>query len=415
LYRKRRFEWLKVLSLILASATLVVLILGFNGVIPTIFSMPTESTEQPAITETRLIVSPSGLTRLGESPPPGTPIPSTATIEVPPVDAAFIDEQAQEWASLLMDRAQERIDQSPSMSWWPQSSASTLLDVNNYVVTLAGIPVGNMTQQDVSFLAYDADSNSGSAALGKAQISNAALVLSVYQPDTETVERDWRLGGQKISPALEALAFEAQSRGLLLRVGTYQPDPSMMQIALLDVRPLSIEIAEETTQAPTSDSPAAATPTGVSVQPSPTREPDVFVERAVNEKMDTILAELGDYNPAIVAAFAESHPQTGLLTWTETGAAVDGEHVRVRQATSLTFYNLSEDGSTNRVFEVVYENTVTRLPDDEVFFPEHRMEEMLFWMIKKASAEGGQLIVAYDNLGEQQAITFIGFQAFRSS
>jgi hypothetical protein len=43
------------------------------------------------------------------------------------------------------------------------------------------------------------------------------------------------------------------------------------------------------------------------------------------------------------------------------------------------------------------------------------MEEIVYWIVIHAAERGGQMLVAYDDYGQRQAITIIGFRPFPSS
>jgi hypothetical protein len=123
------------------------------------------------------------------------------------------------------------------------------------------------------------------------------------------------------------------------------------------------------------------------------------------------------FQPSALYRFTEQHPWSGLLTWTETGPQINHRDTAIHQATELTFYTLSSDdptGKTVTLMDVYYVEGTTRFPADSIYFQGHRMDEILYWMVRRAAERGGQLYVAYDDFGIKQAITLVGFVPFES-
>ena len=99
-------------------------------------------------------------------------------------------------------------------------------------------------------------------------------------------------------------------------------------------------------------------------------------------------------------------------SWTDTGPTLNGQTMSVDQASELNFYALAPSdpaGTVSTFLKVVYNGSITRLPEKQIYFQGQRMEEILFWLVTHAAERDGQLRIAYDDFGAKQAITVIGF------
>jgi len=72
-------------------------------------------------------------------------------------------------------------------------------------------------------------------------------------------------------------------------------------------------------------------------------------------------------------------------------------------------------GDVTRFLRALYDGQTTRLPDEQVYFQGQRMNEILYWMARRATERGGRLIVSYDDFGAMQVITVVGFEQLNPS
>lgn len=174
--------------------------------------------------------------------------------------------------------------------------------------------------------------------------------------------------------------------------------------------------SEESAQTTPTESGHTPLPMLGVITPSPM--PDVNLARMVGEQTDTIIDAAPLFHPDAVMRFLESHSRTGALTWTEQGARVGGRPLNIANAETLTLYTLNPNDpsmTTVSFMELSYDEDSwqTALLGDGWFFG-HRLEETLYWMVRRAAERDGRLLVAYDDLGAQQAITVIGFRSFEN-
>jgi hypothetical protein len=170
------------------------------------------------------------------------------------------------------------------------------------------------------------------------------------------------------------------------------------------------ELAERT---PT---PPGYTPLPMLGVTTPTPLPDINLERLVDEQTDSIIDAVPLFHPDAVMGFLENHPWTGTLTWSEQGPRVGGRLLRVAEADALTVYMLNPNDPSLAAVPVMAltydEDSWTTTLSEGRWFYGHRLEEVLYWMVRRAAERGGQLLVAYDEPGARQAITVIGFRPF---
>ena len=250
--------------------------------------------------------------------------------------------------------------------------------------------------------------------IGSIVNQSGTVTLNLISNLPDYTDRQWILSFQSNTIPLTALILEAEKTNLLLRVAYVEASSQLGQVAIVGYRnatdnnnPPEDEAVLTTNSSPT-----------MTIEPTPTRELDVFMGRLMAEEVDIVINASSEFTSNAIYEIAFGHPNSGPLTWTEFGAELNGEVMSVDDATELTFYSLIAgdiEGRTLRLFDTIFTGDVTRLPDEAVYFQGHRMGEMLYWMVRHASDQGGQLIVLYDDFGNKQAITFIGFEFFNES
>lgn len=195
-----------------------------------------------------------------------------------------------------------------------------------------------------------------------------------------------------------------------------------LEAAIVRETEISVELV---TVAHSLDELAQMTPTPSGYTPlpmlgviTPSPFPDANLARLVGEQTNLIIDTAPLFHPDAVIRFLENHPWTGTLTWSEQGPRVGGQPLGVAEADTLTLYMLNPNDpsmTTVSVMELTYDEGSwrTSLSEDDWFYG-HRLEEVLYWMVRRAAERDGQLLVAYDDPGALQAITVIGFRPFEN-
>ncbi|GAB4471078.1 MAG: hypothetical protein Kow00124_07860 [Anaerolineae bacterium] len=341
-----------------------------------------------------------------------TPTPT----ELPP----GLQTPADPWANTLLDLGLPLLEAgrgmiSDGLAWWEGSDVQGTLGYSQETVWLGAEALDFDQQQTVDILVPDSVDRGRLLLVGRATLENGVLALSVTPPDPSIPASHWRVSSAAPGIALKALALQAGQRDLTLTAAYTQNPGGYAQIVLVGVHP-------ERTAETTPDAAAMVTPVGtpspsvtptLPPTPTPTRIPEEYMGRVVAGKLDPVFLAIPDFDQRAVSSYLASHPWVGVLSWTENGARIGGRATAVSEASELNFYALTPDdpdGAVSRFLSITYTPDVTRFPADQIYFQGQRMEEVLYWMVLDAASRGGQLLVAYDDFGSQQAITVIGFQ-----
>ncbi len=346
-----------------------------------------------------------------------TPTPT----ELPP----GLQTPADPWANALLDLSLPLLEAgrgmtSDGLAWWEGSDVQGNLYYSQERVWLGAEIFDFDQQQTMDILVPDSVDRGRLLLVGRATLEDGVLALSVTPQDPSIPASHWRISAAVPGVALKALALQAERRGLILTLAYTQNPGAYAQMVLVRVLP-----AEESGAAPPvsiTSTPAgtpspSATPT-TPATPTPTRVPEEYMGRVLAQKLDPVFLAIPDFDQRVVFGYLGSHPWVGALSWSEGGARIGGRPTAVSQAVELNFYTLRPNdasGSVDRFLSVTYNSGVTRFPADQIYFQGQRMEEVLYWVTLDAVSRGGQLIVAYDDFGRQQAITVIGFQSVRPS
>ncbi len=333
----------------------------------------------------------------------GTPLPST------PVD---------KWASALLDQVLPQLSASPppsGLAWWQSTSIITTLQAGpGNVALLGGEPFEANSHLSLEILIPEPANPDRLNRVGMVRQEGTVLTLSVFGGAPGLADMSWMLNRADVSLALHVLAVQASLRDVRLLVAYGELPGQQSQLVIVGSEALG---STATALPATSGSPTPTVgfmPTSTRT-PTPTPAPEAYLGRVMAAKIDPVIDAVAELDPHVVGSTFGSHPWLGALTWTESGAAVGGRRTYVEQAERLFFYVLQADGQVVRLFEANYDGNVTRLPDDLILFQGQRMEEMLYWLVRRAAERNGQLIVAYDDFGVKQAITVVGFRPFAST
>lgn len=402
---RRRVRWLKGIALILGLTALGVLIIRWTGQLSP-SSYPIANASPPAEGESfesggaspnsraAPDISEQGIDLTGTPPGPTTP--------------------ADGWANAVLDLVLPLIQQPPlptdGLTWWQGSGTSGVLALMGSQVTLGGQPADLSTVTAIEVVVPNQTNPNRLDHVASIQLIDSTLSLSVASLEAPHTTLYWRISNAQPALALEALINQARLRDLALNAALVQYPGGQAQLALAGAYPLNV------TPTPRPATPAPAASPSVPPSATPTRVPEPYLGTVLAAKIDPVIDSALLFSPQLTAKAIGDHPMAGFLTWTETGAQINGRPTAVIRASRLNFYVLDADdptgSSVTRFLTAVYVDNTTRLPDEQVYFQGQRMEEMLYWIVRHAAERGGQLLVVYDDFGATQALTVIGFQPF---
>lgn len=152
---------------------------------------------------------------------------------------------------------------------------------------------------------------------------------------------------------------------------------------------------------------------------TPTRPPDIFVERFMRNELAQVIPIVDAYNTMVVNDFRADHTSSVALSWGEAGLLLNRQPIQVDQFERLTIYYLgNQRGERNELLDATFEDNVTRITGEQVFFPEHRMQELLYWLVRHGAEEGGQFAVVVEEFSFQQSqqltLTLTDFTPFQT-
>jgi hypothetical protein len=410
-YAPRRRRRLGVISLLLALIALGVLIVAYLDLpLPGAAGLLMPSPSAPSALP---------LTRTATSPPPESPtrrpLPSaTLDLTLTPFEPAT---PADQWAIQVLTAAMPLLQDTPPLAdgllWWQASNAGGLLSYEEEKPTLANQPLAVDDLSTISIWVPDPTTANRLIELGRVAADGSTLTLVYISPEPPYTESRWLVSLAHPSLALRALAMQAERQDIYLEAAYVETTSQQADLALISFewRTPSPTVPLPSPAVPTPTARNTATPTAITL--TPTRAPEALLGRLVNDALDPVINTLQEMPPDAAQSY-NRHPWAGPLTWTETGAEIDGRHTAVSLATDLDFHTLSVESPsspTSRFMSLTYDGRETRLPDEQVRFQGQRMDEVLFWMVRRAAERGGQLIVAYDDFGARQVITVIDFQA----
>jgi hypothetical protein len=402
---------LKLITLVLAVAALAVVLLRVRWQPPAPLQVSGTNSGTPS----------------GASPPPqdtpaqasGRPLPTeSATPAAITPGAVAPSTPADEWANTLLDRAlpipTNVPDPGSSLVWWQNSSMTARLALGQDDSVLFGSQPFEPAAVDI--MIADTATPGRLNQIGAVRYENGLLTLTATGTAPGFADTSWMLGSPSSSIAFRALVVQAALRDVALYAVFGGPSSSNLQLVLVGTGSLTPTV----TLTPTgiTGTPAPTLTATLTHTPTPTRAPEAYMGRLIAARIDPVIDASEMLDTQAAAQFISNHPWAGLLTWTESGPQIDGRATYVDLGERLTFYALMpEEGGTavSRLFEATYDGSITRLPDDAVLFQGQRMEEVLYWMVRRAAERGGQLIAAYDDFGPRQSITLVSFRAFSSA
>lgn len=396
--------------LVLAIGVLIVAIARLTGHLDI---LPITPPPTPSLTPSRTAPPPTSRpTRSVAEPDAAAALPLTATQGGP-------SSPADQWAGRVLDRILPLLDALPPLepgtAWWQATGSGALLTVEGSDLLLGGHLLIPSQHVSIDLLIPSA---AGSTPLrGQASVAREgeALVLTVLPPDPTADAIQWLLSNADPAQVLRMLVTQADSRGVTLIAAYAEPQTTQAELVLLG----AVEAGVTPTPSPTVQTPgptptATRTPTATATG-TPTRVPEAFYGEVIAGVIDPFIDAADEIDADTALAFAQDHPWTGLLTWAEEGPAVGGRALPVREADDLLIDALAPDdptGGTELLLALEYNGHFTRLVDKQVVVYDRRMDEALYWMVRRAADRGGQLYVAFDDFGARQVLTVIDFRPF---
>lgn len=396
------------LTLVLALAVLGVMLLrlaGYLGGVPGEASATATVMPSPAATRIQQQVLP---TEPLQTPQPAQTLTAQANASTPAAD----------WSNRLLDQSLEVIQNPPPIGpgivWWRSSDFTGQLSRGGEDVLLGGDVLNLDSITSLLILTPDPSNPDQLVEQGGINWEGDALLLSTAASANNT-SADWLLSRGTAAQALAALVEQAEVREMVLNAAYTGSTGGEARLVLISASELG---GATPTPAPTNPGytpTPARTPTPLPTA-TPTRVPEAYMGQVVAGLFQPVITSADDFPPDVVQDYLDAHPWTGTLTWTETGPQIGGLPVAVDDATELNFYAFQTEGedagATERFFHVTYNGSVTRFPEQQLIFQEQRMDEVLYWVVRAAAQQGGQLTVAFDDFGARQAITVLGFRPY---
>jgi hypothetical protein len=342
-----------------------------------------------------------------------TNIPAATASTFPTEEEGGLETPADLWANAVLDYVLPLLNETTApvddLTWWYTTPDGGPLAWENGSVTVDQRQIELTESSTVEIAISDPAHPNSLRVIGEAKPLDAALQLTVNSSAEGNEARRWLLTGATPVLALEALSARASSRDISLIVA-YAISRSTMQVVLLKVEALATSTQQ-------SETPVLSPPPTVAINPTSTRAPEVFLGEVVASRIDPGIDEAQAISFTLTQRFIDRHPWAGILAASEQGIRINNRATSIAHAIEFIVYVLQDtSGDVTRLFSVEYtEDATTRFPEDQLLFQAHRMEEILYWMVVRAAERDGQLIVAYDDSGDRQTITLIGFRKFADS
>ncbi len=323
---------------------------------------------------------------------------------------------ADEWANRLL--AQIRSlgeDSSPNLydlDWWQASAVKGVLNVLGDNIVVGEVPLSIHQRQVIDILVPSAGDWNSLKTQASISWEGDALLLTASSNDTVSSDSRWLISQGTPALAIETLVRQAGLDGQIV-IASYRDLPGneaqLVVVLAPEGEPLLLSTptpAETPTAVPTLDQ----TPTATSL-------PDEYLGSVISGIIDPVIDAAPLFHPAAQARFSDSTPWTGELTWQESGAFVAEYEIPSENLTELSLYTLKADDSSGAVvglLDIVADESGLRLPDEQLVFYGHPLDEVYYWMVQHAEARGGCLVVAIESYGTTQAATIIGFAPYEN-
>lgn len=409
---QRRINRLQALILILALVVLGVMLVRLRGEWSTLLA-PSAGSSTPSPSPSPSAVNVDRVVPRDDIPTPQPDLTLTLAGRSTPAD---------DWSNRLLDRAlpviSEPLPAGTAIVWWRGADNSGQLALGDGDVRLDSRPldIGDLLTLEV--LMPDPDSPDQLQTVGRITWEGDALMLIARGVPSGEPDSTWLLSRGTPRLAISALVEQAEARDWALTAAyseTLTGQGSLVLLAAVepgDATPTPFAPPPDVTLSPTPTVPPPATPT-------PTRAPEPYMGEVIAGVLEPVIEDVRGIPQEAMEEAVGLHPWAGPLTWTESGARVDGIPVAVEAASELNLYTLYETASgevgTRRFLAITYDGSVTRFPEQQVLFQEQRMNEALYWMVRAAAEEGGRFYVALDDFGVRQSLTVLAFRPYTAA
>lgn len=409
--RERSIRALQALTLAAGIAALAIIGFSQAGIIaiptasgPTaIPSSPSPSTDssatRPAITRT----VPGSESTLGATLSPGGP-----------------GTPADPWAEAILDRILPLLTGSPpsgdGLAWWQNSDLQGRLAITGDTVLIGDAITDTRGLLLIRIDAVDPTAPNRLLNVGTVDWQGGALHLTVVSDFSDQTGSQWLLSSTDVSVAIRALVVRATEREVRLLTAYSEQPGREAQLVLVGIEPLT-STATPTLRPTDPEETVHPTPTLLATRtPTATRVPEAYMGRVLAEKLDPVIDSVPTLNATDVSRATTEHPWAGELTWTENGPAIGGRAIPILAADTLYLYAAAPDRTdATRWLIATTDGQITRLPEEQIIFQGQRLNEILFWLVRRAGEREGQLVVTFDDFGIRQAVTVVGFKPFDSN
>ncbi|MBN1123145.1 MAG: hypothetical protein JXJ17_18880 [Anaerolineae bacterium] len=321
---------------------------------------------------------------------------------------------ADEWANRLLEQIRLLGEDSPpnlyDLGWWQASDINGILTVLGDDIIIGETPISVHQQQVIDILVPSAGDWNSLKTQASISWEGDALLLTVNSNGAASSDSRWLISRGTPALAIETLVRQVGLDGQIV-IASYRDLPGNEDQLVVVLGPEDEPLLLST---PTpSESPTV--PPMLNQTPTATSLPDEYLGSVIAGLIDPVIDAAPLFHPAAQARFSNSTPWTGELTWQESGAYVAEYAIPSVNLTELSLYTLKSDDSGGAVvglLDVVADENGLRLPNEQLVFYGHSINETYYWLVQHAEIRGGRLVIAIESYGTTQAITIIGFEPF---
>ena len=409
--REKRLRRIQAVALVFGIAVLTMIGLRLAGVI----DLPFQNESSPTVE------APSPIPSREPTLVPATNIPPTSEATI----GATLTSQgpgtpADAWASAVLDRAlpvlTDNLPPADGLAWWQNSDLQGALAITGNMVLVGDAIADARNLLALTVSIPDPGAPNRLMDVGRIDWQGGALHLTVTADLPDEPEPQWLLSGVDFPVAITALVVEADKREVHLQAAFSEQPGREAQIVLVGVESMFASPTLTLTATSANETPRPTLTPTLTRTPTPTREPEPYMGRVLAALLDPILETLPDLTNGDVSTLMTVHPWAGTLTWTESGPLIAGRSIPLAAADTLYLYAADLDlTNTERWLVATTDGNTTHLPEEQIIFQGRRLDEILYWLVRRAGETDGQLVVTFDDFGTRQAITVVGFKPFSES
>jgi hypothetical protein len=295
------------------------------------------------------------------------------------------------------------------LDWWQASEAGGVLEVLGDSIIIGEIPLSIHQRQVIDILVPSPGDWNSLRTQASISWEGDALLLTVNSNDTISSDSRWLISQGTPALAIETLVRQARLEGQDV-IASYRDLPGNEAQLVVVLAPAGEPLLLSTptqVETPTTMPTPDQTPTATSL-------PDEYLGSVIAGIIDPAIDAAPLFHPTAQARFSNSTPWTGELIWQESGAFVEEYGIPSESLTELSLYALKADdpgGSVVGLLDIVVDENGLHLPDEQLVFYNHSINEIYYWLVQHAEARSGRLVVAIEGYGTTQAVTIIGFES----